>query len=168
MTKNMKYFQFLALTVLLIFPQRGLSQNDVNHYPNIAELFPSLQKGKIERILIVPTMSTQNEKVFLRGSGVGYLSSEEAGAVIEQIKLKLGPAKTLRAPQWYHIYFLFRDKPYSASEVLTCQVEGENVNLVEKGVGYEAYFSLSETLSKLISRSIVRDVLKTIDPSRKK
>ena len=159
----MKYFQLLALAVLLILPQRGLSQSDVKDYPNIAELFPSLRKGEIERILIVPIMNTQYEKVFLRGSGVGYLSSEKSRVVIEQTKLKLSPQKTLRAPEWYSIYFLFRAKPYSPGDVLTCQVEGENVNLVKKTDDYEVYFSLPETLSKLISSSIVRDVLKTIE-----
>jgi len=163
----MKYFQLWAFATLLILPQICLSQSDVKNYPNIAELFPNLQKGEVDRILIVPTMSTQNEKIFLRGSGVGCLSTEEARVVIEQTKLKLHAAKTLRAPEWYHIYFLFRDRPYSPSDVLTCQVEGENVNLVKKSAEYEVYFSLPETLSKLISRSIVRDVMKTIDPSSK-
>jgi hypothetical protein len=133
-------------------------------YLKVGKMFPNLKSGDAWIILIVPSITSFEQKLELQASGSGRIMGKEAELLIREMNSSFVPAHDLRNPEIYSMFFLFRDRTPSEADVWLCQIEGDRVNLITKIEGNQVRLGLPENLSKVIVHNIVREKRKSIDP----
>jgi hypothetical protein len=74
-------------------------------YLKVGKMFPNLKSGDAWIILIVPSITSFEQKLELQASGSGRIMGKEAELLIREMNSSFVPAHDLRNPEIYSMFF---------------------------------------------------------------